>query len=802
MPPSVAFSFAQATAALQNNNFLDAERHFKDVLRREPKHIGALNLLSVLLTRLERYAEAERYIKSAAKLRPDSDATQYNYGLILKALKRPGEALERFTRAISINAAVAETWNNRGTVLNDLGRYDDAVADYHRALELQPNYPGAICNLGKSLTELNRYDEALAAYQEALAYKADLVEAWLGRGWVFCQLKRHDDALAAYDTVLSQRPQLAEAWLGRSRVFYDLNRYDEALASFDAALAADPGLAEAWLGRGNVFYELSRRDEALAAYDKALSLKPDLAGAWLGRGNVLLDFKRHNDALAAYEKALSHDPELAQAWLNRGNLYSVIKSFAKAIASYDRALKINPDVKYAEGSRLHAKQMLCDWSDLDAETEHLLAVIRQGKPASVPFPLLSIASTPADQLQCAQMHIGTKYTARPLIWRGERYAHDRIRIAYLSADLRQHPVADLTAGLFERHDRSRFEITAIALGPDEDSLMRGRLKWSFDRFISAEAQSDREIAELIRRLEIDILVDLGGFTDGARPGILAQRPAPIQVNYLGYAGTMGADYFDYILADPVIIPEDQFAFYSERVVWLADSFMVGDDKRQISEHTPTRQECGLPETGFVFCCFNNTFKIAPDIFDIWMRLLRASEGSVLWLSEGNSAAAANLRREAEKRGVAAQRLVFAARAPAIGDHLARHRLADLFLDTLPYNAHATASDALWAGLPILTCPGSTFAGRVGASLLGAIGLDELVTASLADYEAMALALAQDPVRMRALRDKLARNRATQPLFDTARFTRHIEQAYITMWERRHRGEPPAPYAVAAMTNPK
>jgi protein O-GlcNAc transferase len=666
MSPSVDFNFAQAIAAFQNNKLPDAERHFKEVLRQEPMHIAALNLLSVLLTRLKRYAEAERYIKSAVKLCPDSDATLYNYGLILKALKRPTEALERFSRAISINPTNAETWNNRGTVLNDLKRYDDAIADYNRALELQPNYPGAFCNLGKSLTELKHYDEALAAY------------------------------------------------------------------------------------------------------GKALSLKSDLAEAWLGRGNVSFRLKRLADAFAAY----------------------------------DKAHKINPELSYAQGLRLHVKQQMCDWADLNTDAEHLLAAVRQGKTASAPFMLLGVASTPADQMQCARLHVADWYPAIPPIWQGERYAHDRIRVAYLSADLREHPVAYLAAGLFERHDRSRFEITAISLGPDEDSAIGRRLKQSFDRFISVETQSDREIAELIRHLEIDILVDLCGYTDGARPGILARRPAPIQVNYLGYAGTMGAGYVDYVLADQVTIPEDEFASFSERVVWLPDSYMVSDDHRHISETTPTRRDCGLSEEAFVFCCFNNAYKIAPDIFDIWMQLLRASEGSVLWLSEGNSDAAANLRREAQRRGVAAERLVFAPRAPAIGDHLARHRLADLFLDTLPYNAHATASDALWAGLPILTCLGSTFAGRVGASLLNAIGLAELVTGSLADYEAMALALAHDRPRLAALRDKLARNRATHPLFDTGNFTHHIEQAYVTMWERQQRGEPPAPFAVQPIANSK
>ena len=384
------------------------------------------------------------------------------------------------------------------------------------------------------------------------------------------------------------------------------------------------------------------------------------------------------------------------------------------------------------------------------------------------------------------------------IWRGEVYAHDRIRVAYLSGDFREHPVGYLTAGLFEHHDKARFETTAISFGADRDSPMRDRIKGAFENFIDVGRQSDHDIADLVRRLEIDIAVDLMGFTIHNRLGVLARRPAPIQVNYLGYSGTMGADCFDYILADATVIPEEQRAFYSEQVVWLPDCYLVNDDRRAIAERTPTRRECGLPEEGFVFCCFNNSYKLGPTTFAVWMWLLAAMPASVLWLSEANVTAQANLRRAAEQRGVAAERLIFAPRLPDVAEHLARQRQADLFLDTLPYNAHTTASDALWAGVPVLTCPGATFAGRVAASLVKAVGLDELIAPSLADYEARALALARDPARLAALRQKLARNRITAPLFDTERSTRNIEAAYATMVDIWRRGESPRSFSVEPM----
>jgi predicted O-linked N-acetylglucosamine transferase (SPINDLY family) len=384
--------------------------------------------------------------------------------------------------------------------------------------------------------------------------------------------------------------------------------------------------------------------------------------------------------------------------------------------------------------------------------------------------------------------------AYPPLWQGEVYAHDRLRVAYLSADFNEHPTAYLTAGLFECHDKSRFEITALSFGQNDNSPPRRRLEAAFEHFIDVRDNSDQEIAALMRRSEIDITVDLMGFTKDNRLGVLARRAAPVQVNYLGYPGTIGAPYMDYILADATVIPEDQDAFYVERVVRLPATYQINDNRRAISQHTPTRSECGLPQNAFVFCCFNNPQKIAPEIFDIWMRLLRATEGSVLWLITGNAKVAANLRLEADKRGVAPGRLIFAPKA-SVADHLARHRLADLCLDTLPYNAHTTASDALWAGLPVLTCLGETFAGRVAASLLKAIGLDMLITRTLAEYEALALRLARDSAYLATLKDMLTRNRDASPLFDTQRATRHIETAYQTMADMARRNDRPRSFNV-------
>jgi protein O-GlcNAc transferase len=889
-------TFRRALGALQARNFRDAEHLFKDVLRAQPKHVAALNLLGAVLMQTGRFAEAEVYLQAALEEYPKSDATLYNCGLVLKALGRPVEALDRFNQALALNPNAFETWNNRGTVLNDLKRYDEAIGDFDKAIALNPRYAEALCNKGKSLdvlqrsaealaifekasalrpdlaeawlgrangyselqrydeakaaferalalnpdfaeawlgagnlsselgdypralaaydralalkpdlaeaklgrgnvlVELNRQDEALLAYDDALGLKPNLAEAWLGRGNVFADRRRQDDALRCYDTALSFKPDLGDAWFGRGNVFADRKAYSDAFSAYDKALLLRPDFAKVWLGRGNVLHDLKRLTEALAAYDRALALKPTLAEAWLGRGNVLADLKHPDEALAAYDRALALNPDLAEAWLGRGNVLTETKRYADAFAAYDKAVALKPGSDNALGARLFSKLLISDWTGLDADIATFLRAIRERDLAAAPFTLLAIPSSAADQFRCAQ-RFAEKQPDFPPILRNETYSHDRIHLAYLSSDLREHAVAYLTVGMFEHHDRSRFSVTALSLGPDQDSDFCRRVKAPFERFIDVRAQSDQEISDLIRRLEVDIVVDLNGLSGNGRPSILARRPAPIQVNYLGYPGTMGTRHHDYIFADATVVPREQFDFYSEKVVWLPHSFLPCDSARRIAEQTPARGDLGLPETGFVFCCFNQFYKIDPTIFDVWMRLLGDIENSVLWLKDNDLTAARNLRASAESRGIAPDRIIFASSVASVDDHLARHRCADLFLDTLHYNAHTTASDSLWAGVPVITCCGTTYAGRVAASLLSAIGLPELVTDSLADYEALALEIARNPGLLASLKARLAANRKTFTLYDTAQFTRNIEAAYITMWQRQQRGDPAVHFAV-------
>jgi len=430
---------------------------------------------------------------------------------------------------------------------------------------------------------------------------------------------------------------------------------------------------------------------------------------------------------------------------------------------------------------LHAKMKICSWSGLAESLEDISKKVVANERVVNPFPLLALNDDALLHKKCSEIYIQSRYPFNPVLEPiSKRPQNQKIRIGYFSADFKNHPVAFLIAELFEIHDRSQFEIYAFSLLKAADD-MGGRLKLAFDHFIEVGNKSDIEIAQLSRGLNIDIAVDLTGITDSSRTGIFSYRAAPIQVNYLGYPGTMGADYIDYIVADKTLIPVESQSCYLEKVVYLSNSYQVNDRKRLISDRQFTKQELGLPENGFVFCCFNNNFKILPATFDGWMRILSTVEGSVLWLLQDNSWVVENLKKEAKKQGIAADRLVFAERLP-LPEHLARHRQADLFLDTFPYNAHTTTSDALWAGLPVLTLMGKSFASRVAASLLNAIGLPELITNTQEEYEALAIELAMNPQKLADIKLKLAHNRLTTPLFDTPLFTKNLESAYTKMYE--------------------
>jgi protein O-GlcNAc transferase len=682
------------------------------------------------------------------------------------------------------------------------GHFLDAERLYVKAAQINPQSADLFYNRGCAAMSLASHEDALAAFAHALAIRPDFTEARNNRGVTLLALKRHKEALACFDRVMADRPGLATVQNNRATALLGLLRRDEALAAADLALRENPRDTHALYNRGAALMMIGRHEEALSQFDEALSANPDYADALIYRGIALAVLNRHEEALVNYNRALRLRPGDIEILYNRATSLWALKRFEEAIPDCEEVLHLNPHFKYARGNLVQSRLQCCDWKDLAENRATIAADLRKGLLTLNPLQSVVLFDAPDMLLQAAQLWIGIECAPAPKpVWRGELYQHDRIRIGYMSADFRMHAVALLVAGVFEHHDRTRFETTAISLGPDDGSPMRRRLERAFDRFIDVRHRTDAEVAEMIRKMEIDILVDLTGFTQHGRTAILARRPAGLQVNYLGFPGTMGAPYIDYVLADSTVIPEQHRNYFQEKVAYLPDTYLPNDSSRTIAGRVPTRAQAGLPEDGFVFCTFNNLSKITPEMFGLWMRLLQNVPDSVLWLSQSNPAAERNLRREAEACGIAGSRILFAPFIDAPDEHLARLRLADLFLDTLPYNAHATACDALWVGVPMVTQMGVSFAGRVGASLLTAIGLPELIAHAPSEYEALALRLARDPAALAAVKEKLARNRATHPLFDTARFTRNLERAYLAMWSRHQKGEAPASFGSSETTAP-
>jgi predicted O-linked N-acetylglucosamine transferase (SPINDLY family) len=601
---------------------------------------------------------------------------------------------------------------------------------------------------------------------------------------------RVSEALALYDEVLLLTPRNAPAHFGRALALWTLGRREEAIGGYDLAIVHGPELVHAHFNRAASLEQLHRWTEALAGYDAVLALRSDFARAWNNRAGVLLKLDRPEEALASVARALALRPQDSAGHYNRGVILLALERFDEAVTAFERALAINPAHPEALGCLMTAALKSCDWRRVADLMPRVRGEMVSGKSVLPPLLLLNISDDPALLRRCAEINLAVDLAkagpARGPLWAGEAYHHPRVRIGYLSSDFREHPVGHQVADLFERHDRSHFEIVGIFTGRDDGSAVAKRIARSCDRFLHAAEDSDDAIARSIRSMAIDVLVDLNGQTEGWRPAVLRLRPAPVQATWLGFAGTMGADFVDYIIADRHVAPLQDQAFFSEKILHLPDCFwpaIAPPPFVSASDREAARTREGLPQTGFVFCCFNNHWKIGAAQFRVWMRLLRAVPGSVLWLRAGPEPQLDTLRREAAALGVDPSRLATAAHSPSREHHMARQRLADLFLDTFPYNAHATASDALSAGLPLVTLRGRTFASRVAASLLEAVGLPELAAGTLDDYEAVALLLAQDPLRLAEVRRRLEMAQSRAPLFDPERFARNLEAAYLQMVKR-------------------
>jgi predicted O-linked N-acetylglucosamine transferase (SPINDLY family) len=823
----------RAVLCYQRGNLREAELLYSDILRAQPQHFDALQLLGALRIAQRNYEGAVDLIRRAVLIHPHFPKAHYNLGLALLELQRPREALECFDcalalapdypealirraeallkldraqdalascdRALVVNPGYGPAYYSRGLALGSLAKHDEAMASIDRAIALTPDNAQAFCQRGEALFLAGGYPEALESFDRALQLRASFPRALCGRGDVLVVLDRHEEAVESFSRALEQGRDNVEALSKRGATYAVLRRYDDAMADYAAALAIAPAHRDTLYNRGVTLVDLRRCEEAIGSFQTALAAHPGDARSLNNCGFALSRLRRFQEAIACFDGALALQPGLFEAQTNRADALRMLGRYEEAAAACEAAFAINPEATRWYDVYFYSLQFACQWRDFDDHERRVREELRKEDSLTAPLIVMGIGSDPAEQLACARRF--ARFVSRrcqPLpesLEPSTDGARIRIRVAYLSANFNEHPVAHAIVDLLERHDRAKFEIIAISFGPDDRSDIRARVVGAVDEFHEVRDRSDRDIAALIRDRHVDIAVDLMGHTDDARPSVLAHRPAPVQVSYLGYPGTMGAPFIDYILADAYVIPAGQSDHYEEHVARLPHCYFPSDSRRRVANGAAARTEHGLPERGFVFCCFNTHYKITPTLFAVWMRLLAAIEGSVLWLQGNNACAERNLRNEARSRGVDPDRLVFATRVGR-EEHLLRYRVADLFLDTFPYNAHSTACDALWMGLPLVTCSGTTFASRVAGSLLQAAGLPEGVTTSLEGYEARARMLATNERLLADLRAKLAANRPSAPLFDSDRLRRHVERAYTTMLDMRARGGPPQDFFVA------
>ena len=639
--------------------------------------------------------------------------------------------------------------------LHQSGQLTEAEKHYTKLLKYLPKDTFLLSNLGTLKLQKNNLEDGIKLIEKSLEIDSNQPNALNNLGVV---LQKH------------LRPE-------------------EAIDKYDRAIAIVPGYAEAYSNRGNALMDLNRFNEALESYNQAVRIKPDYALAYSNRGNTLKDLNRFNEALESYNRAIVLNPNYANAYSNRGETLIKLGQIEQAVDSFQRSILLNPNIDYIFGELLNAKMRLCLWDKLSNNLRELKTKIKNSEKVSSPFPLLSLIDDPDILKKVSENYVKNKYPSNTQqIVNLPKSQKSKIKIGYFSPDFRSHPVSTLTAEIYELHDREKFEIHGFYFGPDTQDAMNHRIKHGVDYFHNIQSVSDDDAVKLSRSLGIDIAIDLTGFTDFQRIGIFSRHAAPIQVSYIGYLGTMGADYYDYILADLNIIPRENQKFYTEKIAYLS-SYQANDSKRIRPDIFFHRKDLGLPESGFIFCCFNNTYKLTPETFDSWSRILKKAKDSILLIYVDNEVAKKNLRKEISNRGINSSRLFFGERLPE-SEYLARYRVADLFLDTQPYNAGTTASDALWMGLPVLTLCGNSFPSRMASSLLNALKIPELITLNQNDYESLAIELAIEPKKLKLIKDKLDNNISTAPLFDSQKFIKSLESVYCKMYDRRFNGLTP------------
>ena len=668
-------------------------------------------------------------------------------------------------------------------ILINFKNYKKAKDLLEQVVLIKPNFADAYNNIGICLEKLNDLDGAIKNYNLAISNKPNFAEAHNNIGVVFQKLRNFDQAILQYKKAITYKNLYLDAYVNLANLFKETKQFEEAIKNYDLAINLNPKLAEVYNNKGNALKEIRKFEEAIKNYDLAINLNPKLAEVYNNKGNALKEIRKFEEAIKNYDLAINLNPNFAEAYFNTATALQDIKNFEKAVLYFEKALLLDKEIPFCKGYLLHAKMLCCNWSGLNELYKEIYNDVEKNRYSATPFGYQAICDDESNLQKCAQLYSSKRFPEiKNNLFSKKVSKNKKIKIGYLCGEFREQATSILMTEVWEKHNKEDFEIIAFDSGWDDKSLRRNRIINAFDKFIDISKVSDLDAAKIIYKEQIDILINLNGFFGTGRPVVFSYRPAGIQINYLGFPGTIGSKYIDYILCDQTVVPPESKKFYNEKIIYLPDSYQANDTKRNISDKKFLREELYLPKESFVFCCFNNNYKITPNMFDVWARLLKKIDNSVLWLIDGNSEATENLKKEAKIRNIDVSRLIFAKRMK-LEDHLARHKNADLFLDTLPYNAHTTASDSLWAGLPVLTCLGKAFPGRVAASLLKSLNLPELITYSENEYISKAEELALNPEKLTLIKNKLDTNKFSQPLFNTELFCRNLESAFKIIFEK-------------------
>ncbi|MDA9896227.1 tetratricopeptide repeat protein [Amylibacter sp.] len=740
---SLEQAFSQADYHVERGEVSEARKFYQAILSAVPDNERAQTALTAL-----HKVQASTDMQSPPQEIINQLLNLYNSGNLEAVVEQANLLTEQYPEAFAV-------WNILGAANKGLGDLDKASQAFKKVTELSPNNAEGFNNMGVTLQDQGKLEEALVAFNR----------------------------------VLDLHPDHTEVHFNIGNAFQTQSRLEEAIEAYKKALSLKPDRAEAYYNMGITLQEQGKLVEAIEAYKKALSFKPDYADAYYNMAIVLQIQGKLDEAIVSFEKVLKLKPDYAYGHYNMGVIFQNQGNCNAAITSYAKALSLEPSNAKLRSLKLFQQAKICDWKALEEDRPLWSRLGVSGKAVEA-FALLSFEDAPERHRlrseNYAKEHFPVKSTKQ---FEKPSQMPKRLRIGYFSADFKEHPASYLMFKIIECHDRSLFDVYGYSIGQPKLDKMREKISGAFDVFKDIHSSSDIEALKTIHNDKIDIAIDLTGYTKDSRTNLFSSRLAPVQINYLGYPGTLGADFMDYIVADQNLIPEAFQEFYIEKQIYLPHTYWPTNNIQAISQKVQTKEDMGLPSDGFVFCCFNNNYKISPKEFDIWMRLMGKVEGSVLWLLKSNKWAEHNMKREVEARGVSADRVVFAERVEN-SEHLARHRLADLFLDTFNYNAHTTASDALWAGLPLVTKLGKGFATRVAGSLLNAVGLPELITHNENDYEALILELATNPKKLNKIKKKLEVNRLSKPLFNTEQYTKHLENGYLQAYQRHFKGEKP------------